>query len=219
MMKRVRKKRMRRGTAAQLQVPGPDQRMMEAVWWTEGVWTGPGEGWRGVRREWPEGRWRGVERYLQLEPVGKKPAAAQEEDKLDSPLPHPAASAEGRVQRDTGEGGVRVKSRWVVRGRWTVMGMEVQEQAQVLMENLQPSEPLTSAFQTSSPPPLPLPPPPALPEPRAADSAHLSSFLHCLQSPLLPPLPLHVLLFAQPLSPLFLLYSVLPRPVCDAECM
>lgn len=135
-MKRVKKRRGRRGTAAQLQVPGPDQRMMGAVWWTEAVWTGPGEGWRGVRRRWVEGRWRGVAMCLQLELVGRRPAAVQEEGKLDLPLPHPAGLAEGRVQRDTGEGGVRVKSRWVVRRRWTVMGMEVQEQAQVLMENL-----------------------------------------------------------------------------------
>lgn len=69
--------------------------------------------------------------------VGRGAAvAAQTEDKLDSPLPHPAGSAGGRVQRDTGEAGAKVKSRWVVRGSWTVMGMEVQEQAQVPMENL-----------------------------------------------------------------------------------
>lgn len=138
-MKRARKRRMRRGTAARLQVPGPDRRMMAAVWWTEGVWTEPWEDWREVRRGWPEGRWRGVGRCLRVELVGRKPAAAaaqEEEDMLDWPLPLPAGLAEGRAQRDTGEGGVRVRSRWGVRERWTVKGMEVQEQAQFLMENL-----------------------------------------------------------------------------------
>lgn len=138
MIKRVRKRRMRRGSAALLQVPGHDQTMMGEVWWTEGGWTGPGEGWRGVRTEWPEGRWKGVGRCLQLELLGRRAAAAQKEDKLDLPLslPPSAGSAVGRVQRDTGEGAVRGKSRRAVRGTWTVMGIKVKEQAQVLMKNL-----------------------------------------------------------------------------------
>lgn len=135
-MKRVRKRRVRRGKAAQHQVPGPDQRMMEGVWWKEEGWTGPGEDWREVRTEQLEGKWMGVERCLLLEPAGRSAAAAQKEDKLDFPFPLPAGMALGRVQRDTGEGGVRVQSRRVVRGRWTMMGMDVQEQAQILMENL-----------------------------------------------------------------------------------
>lgn len=48
-MKRVRKRRVRREKAAQLQVPGPDQRMMGEVLWTEEGWTGPQGDWRGVR--------------------------------------------------------------------------------------------------------------------------------------------------------------------------
>lgn len=79
-------------------------------------------------------------RCLQSELVGRRAAAAaaaaQKEDKLDSSLPHCAGQAVGRTRRDTREGGARVKSRWAVKGRWTVMGTEVQEQAQVLMENL-----------------------------------------------------------------------------------
>lgn len=100
-------------------------------------WTGPGEGWRGVRMGWPEERWRGVGRCLQSEGAGRMAGAAQTEDKLDLALLHPAGQAVGRVQRDSGEGGGRVRSRWV-RGRWMVMEMEVQEQGQVLMGNLQP---------------------------------------------------------------------------------
>lgn len=133
-MKRVRK---RRGNAVQLQVPGPDQRMMGEVWWMGEGWTGPEESWRVVKTGWLEEKWRGVGRCLQFEPVGMwAAAAAQKEDKLDSPLPLPVGSAVARVRRDTGEGGVRVKSKWVVRGRWMLMGMEVQGQAQVLLENL-----------------------------------------------------------------------------------
>ncbi len=136
-MKRVRRRRrVKKGKAGQLQVPGPDQRMKGEVWWTEGGWTGPGEGWRGVRTGWPEGRWTGVGRCLQLELFGKRAAAAQTEDMLDWPLPLLAELVVGRVQRDTKEGGARVRSRWAERRRWTVMPMEVQEQAQVLMENL-----------------------------------------------------------------------------------
>lgn len=135
-MKRVRKRRVRRGKAAQHQVPGPDQRMMGEVWWREEGWTGPGEDWREARTGPLEGRWMGVERCLLLEPVGRSAAAAQKEDKLDFPFPLPAGMALGRVQRDTGEGGARVQSRRVVRGRRTVMGMDVQEQARILMENL-----------------------------------------------------------------------------------
>lgn len=75
-------------------------------------------------------------RCLQLEQVGRKVAAAQREYKLDLPLPHPAGSAVGKVQRDTGIGGVKVRSKWAARGKWMVIGMEVQEQAQVLMEML-----------------------------------------------------------------------------------
>lgn len=48
-MKKVRTRRVRKGKAAQLQVPDLDRRMMEEVWWTEGGLTGPGEDWRGVR--------------------------------------------------------------------------------------------------------------------------------------------------------------------------
>lgn len=139
-MKRVKKRRVREGKAGQLQVPGPDQRMTGEVWWMEEGWTGPREGWRGARTGWPEGKWTGVGRCLQSEPVGRRAAAAaaQTEDKLDSPLPLPAGSAAGRVQRDTRGGGARVKSRWAERARWTVMQMEVRGQALVLMETLQP---------------------------------------------------------------------------------
>lgn len=127
---------MRMGRSARLQVPDPDQMMMEEAWWTEGGWTGPWEGWRGVRTEWPEGRWRGVGRCLQLELVQRRAAAAQKEDKLHFPLPPPAGLAVGRIQRDTREGVARVKSKRVVRGIWTVMGMKVEEQAHVLIKNL-----------------------------------------------------------------------------------
>lgn len=113
-MKKVRKRRVK---GAQLQVLGPDQRMMGEVWWTEEGWTGPGEGWRGVRTKWLEGRWRGVGRCLQLELVGGRAAAAWKEDKLDPPLPLPAGLAVGRARTDKGVGGVMVKSRWVARGR------------------------------------------------------------------------------------------------------
>lgn len=135
-MRTVRKRKVRRGTAAQLQVPGPDQRMMGEVWWMEGVWTGPGEGWRGVRRGWPGGKLTEVGRCPQLEPVGRRPDALQKEDKFDSPFVLPAESAVGRAEINTQEGEERVKSRWAVRGRWMMMWMGVQEQVQVLMENL-----------------------------------------------------------------------------------
>lgn len=45
MMRRVRKRWVRRRRAGQRLVPGPGQRMMGEVWWTEGEWTGPGKGW------------------------------------------------------------------------------------------------------------------------------------------------------------------------------
>lgn len=44
MMKRVRRRRVKTGKAAQLQVLGLDQRMMGEAWWMEGGLTGLGEG-------------------------------------------------------------------------------------------------------------------------------------------------------------------------------
>lgn len=134
--RRVRKKKARREKAAQYQVPGPDQRMTGEVWWKEEGWTGPGEDWREVRTGRPEGKWTGVERCLLLEAAGGSAAAARREDKLDFPLPPPAGPPLERVQGDTGEGGGSVQSRRVVRGRWTARGMDVQERAQIPMENL-----------------------------------------------------------------------------------
>lgn len=82
-MKRVRKRRVRRGKAAPLQVLGPDQRMMGEVLWMEGELTGQGEGWTGVKLGQPEGRWTGVGRCLQLELYGiRAAAAALREDEL-----------------------------------------------------------------------------------------------------------------------------------------
>lgn len=100
MMKRVRKRRVMREKAAQLQVPGPDQRRMEEGWWMEGEWTGPEESWRGVGMGGLEGRRRGVGRSLQLEPVGRRTAAAQREDNFDLHL-H-SGWAVGRLRRDRG---------------------------------------------------------------------------------------------------------------------
>lgn len=131
---RMMKRRVKRGKSAQLQVPGPGQRMMGEEWWMEGGLTGPEEGGRWVKLGWLEERWRVEGRCLQPELVGRG-AAALRQDRLRSP-PHPAGSAGGRKQGGAWEGEARVRSRWVERGRWTVMGMEVQERAQVLMKNL-----------------------------------------------------------------------------------
>lgn len=100
-MKRVRRRRVKRGKAAQLQVLGPDQRMMGEVWWMEGGLSGPEEGWRWVRMGRPEGKWMGVVRCLQSQVAGRRAAAAAaalREDKWHSPLPHPAGSAVGRAR-------------------------------------------------------------------------------------------------------------------------
>lgn len=78
------------------------------------------------------GRWKGVGRCQQSEPVGSRTGLAQTEGKWESTPPHPAGSEVGRVRRNTGEGGARVRSRWVGR----VRGKEVQGQGQVQMENL-----------------------------------------------------------------------------------
>lgn len=95
MMKKVTKMRVKRGKAAQLQVLGLDQKMMEVEWWMEGGLTGPGEGWRLVMMAQLEGKWMGVERCLQLQVVGRR-AAALREDKWHSPLP--AGWAVGRAR-------------------------------------------------------------------------------------------------------------------------
>lgn len=137
MMSRGKKRRVQMGKAVQLQVPGPDQKMMGEAWWKEGELADPVEGWRGVMTDWPEGMWTGVGKCLLLESVGMRTAADQRQDKLDSLLPHLAGLAVGKVQKNTGEGVARVRSRWVARGRWIGMVMEAHEQAQVLMENLE----------------------------------------------------------------------------------
>lgn len=72
-----------------------------------------------------------MERCLQLERVGMRTAVAeaQRARTLESSLPHPAGSEEGRVQINSGGEGVRVRSRRVVKGTLRVRGMNVQGQA------------------------------------------------------------------------------------------
>lgn len=56
MPKTVRKRKVNRGKAAQLRVPGLDRRRKGVVWWMEGERTDQEEDWREVMIRWLEER-------------------------------------------------------------------------------------------------------------------------------------------------------------------
>lgn len=115
-MKRVKKMKEKRVTAVPLQVPVPGRRTMGEEWWREEGLMGPGEGWTWVRTIWPEVMWTGAEMFQQLEQFDSR-AAAPRWNMLDSAR----RAAEGRLRRETGEGGVGVKRSLEVRKRLMVM--------------------------------------------------------------------------------------------------